>query len=664
MFHSRCLTGIWWRGLRIVVLLALVATSVGALARVALPPAKVAGAEGTRQTASIVVTDSQVLSLAPVPGATVHFIPGNKVRVTYLLSMEISLGVTGGRLWLSGMPQAVVEEFARTRSYVSATNPDWVWKFTVGASGNVTVITPVDGLATKSTTPTFDWSSLSNPAILRYAIEISNSKNFSNPILSVVRYTSEGTSYTLTPAQALPNGDYYWRLIAKDTMWVVSIPPWLDIRSVNPFVTELPTFLSVETQEGKLTATYTYILAPPPPPPSGGGGGGGIPSPPPLPPGTTSIADKIGAGGIITQLFTVPSPDNKFILLLGSGVKALTRDGLPLDRISVTERADVPALPAESRVVGVVYDLGPDGATFEPAVTVELAYDMSRLPEGVAEDKLVVATWEASSGKWVVLEGAVVNISTRTITVKVSHFSSFAVLAYTRPAAFTVTDMALSPLEVDPVKTVTASVLVKNTGDLPGSYKVALKINGAQVDTKEVTLAGGASETVSFTVVRDVVGTYSVEIGGQAGKFVVRAQSVPPAPAAFTLSSLVISPPEVGIKEPVTISVVVKNSGALTASQKMTLTIGGTIMETRDVTLGGGASEKVTFTVSRDSAGSYAVDVNGLTGGFTVQAVAPPPLPPPPPARQTSNRGLIGGIIVALIVIGGGIVLVARQRRA
>ena len=69
---------------------------------------------------------------------------------------------------------------------------------------------------------------------------------------------------------------------------------------------------------------------------------------------------------------------------------------------------------------------------------------------------------------------------------------------------------------------VTISVLVTNTGDLTGSYQASLNIDGVAVATEEVTLAGGASERVTFTMTQDVAGTYSVTIDGQSGTFDVK----------------------------------------------------------------------------------------------------------------------------------------------
>ena len=90
------------------------------------------------------------------------------------------------------------------------------------------------------------------------------------------------------------------------------------------------------------------------------------------------------------------------------------------------------------------------------------------------------------------------------------------------PAAFSLSSLDITPMEVDIGESVTVSVVVTNTGDLEGTYEVTLRIDGVVVATQEVTLAAGASQTVTFTVAEDVAGTYTVGIDGFSDTFVVK----------------------------------------------------------------------------------------------------------------------------------------------
>jgi len=150
--------------------------------------------------------------------------------------------------------------------------------------------------------------------------------------------------------------------------------------------------------------------------------------------------------------------------------------------------------------------------------------------------------------------------------------------------------------------------------------------------------------------------------------------------AVFAFTRLFISPGAVNIGETVTISVLVTNTGNTADSFEVTLKIDGVAETTKEVTLNAGASEEVTFATAKDVPGSYSVDVQGLSGSFTVrEKPAPPPVPPlpptpplppvppappPAPAAPVVNWPLIWGVIGGVIVVGVVIFLVLRKRRA
>ncbi|MBI4285410.1 MAG: hypothetical protein HY670_05875 [Chloroflexi bacterium] len=103
----------------------------------------------------------------------------------------------------------------------------------------------------------------------------------------------------------------------------------------------------------------------------------------------------------------------------------------------------------------------------------------------------------------------------------------------TKPATFGVYELTITPTEVDPGQAVTISVQATNSGEVQGTYDVALKINGTVVETKQVTLAAGASQQVDFTVTKTVAGTYAVDVNDATGSFEVRGV----APTVATLDA-------------------------------------------------------------------------------------------------------------------------------
>ena len=84
----------------------------------------------------------------------------------------------------------------------------------------------------------------------------------------------------------------------------------------------------------------------------------------------------------------------------------------------------------------------------------------------------------------------------------------------------------------------------------------------------------------------------------------------------------------------------------------MTLKINGAVEETKDVTVSAGASQPVSFTVTRDQEGDYTVEIDGQVGTFEVTTAPGAPI------------DLIIGIVVVLLIVGGGAAyyfLVMRQ---
>ena len=244
--------------------------------------------------------------------------------------------------------------------------------------------------------------------------------------------------------------------------------------------------------------------------------------------GVTSLAGSINSQGVFTRSVTASSDDGKVRLDIAQGTIGKTKDGRPLSQISIKRMTSPPAPPSQANVIGLAYDFLPEGATFAPPVTVTFTYDPAAIPAGVAEEDLVIAFYDKATGLWVVLEDITVDPVTHTISGKISHFTAFAVIAYTGPAAFTASALSISPTEVNPGDKVTISATIANTGDLSGSYEVTLTINGAKVSTQTVTLAGHKSQVVTFTTTQNAPGTYRVTIDGVVGSFTVKA---PPAPA-------------------------------------------------------------------------------------------------------------------------------------
>ena len=237
--------------------------------------------------------------------------------------------------------------------------------------------------------------------------------------------------------------------------------------------------------------------------------------------GTTYTEGNINQQGVITETIIAPSVDNNCIITLEEGIKALDKYGQPLERISIIKLEEPLPPPENCHITSLIYDIGPDGATFEPPAVLTICYDESQIPAGISEDKLVIATRDETSGQWIEIGDCVVNAAANTITASVSHFTAFTVLAHNAPAAFSISGLSISPAEVYAGGNVTISIMVSNSGDLAGSYEVALIIDNQVEETKEITLDGQTSEVVTFTASRSAPGLYLLSVNDMPGSFTV-----------------------------------------------------------------------------------------------------------------------------------------------
>ncbi|MFC1933148.1 CARDB domain-containing protein [Chloroflexota bacterium] len=251
-------------------------------------------------------------------------------------------------------------------------------------------------------------------------------------------------------------------------------------------------------------------------------------------PGLTSFTGKINVAGALVNDVTAKSPDNLCQLTLNKGTKALDKTGNPLSGIVMVEEKEPPAPPADASTVSLTYDMGPDGATFDPAITLTFTYDPDKIPHGINEEDLVIAIWDKNAGKWIELEDCIVDPVNNTISAPVSHFTAFTIIARATPeppapptpATFLISNLTVQPTEVQPKTEVTITASVTNTGDIEGSYNVVLKMNDVKEAEESVTVAAGSSKVVTFSVTREKADSYSVTVDGLSASFTVVAPPV------------------------------------------------------------------------------------------------------------------------------------------
>jgi len=128
-------------------------------------------------------------------------------------------------------------------------------------------------------------------------------------------------------------------------------------------------------------------------------------------------------------------------------------------------------------------------------------------------------------------------------------------------------------------------------------------------------LAPGSSQAATFTVVKDIAGDYFAEVEGLGGMFSI----IPPIPAYFSISNLTVVPERVKQGESAAASVIVTNTGEVSGSYSVALSIKDIAAGLQEVNLGPGESQRVTFNITEDTPGFYQLNIEGLTGRFVVE---------------------------------------------
>jgi hypothetical protein len=215
------------------------------------------------------------------------------------------------------------------------------------------------------------------------------------------------------------------------------------------------------------------------------------------------------------------SKDTK-VMLAGNIVPLLLR----VQTVSVTlptgENTVIVGPIYEFSAYASTYETTPSPVTISPSARLILSYDPSKLPEKTTE--VFIANYDTKEG-WLALTpvpGAVAEIGKAHGLL--NHFSLFAVLAKLEEPAtakFEVSNLTVSPSQIQPNQEVSISIDVANIGGQSGDYSLELTVDGAVKSTTLVTVAAGKSQTVNFTTTGDTAGKHRVEIAGLVSEFEV-----------------------------------------------------------------------------------------------------------------------------------------------
>lgn len=220
-------------------------------------------------------------------------------------------------------------------------------------------------------------------------------------------------------------------------------------------------------------------------------------------------------------------------------------------------------------------------------------------------------------------------------------------------AVFAVSDLTIEAAgqEIKPGDPVVVTAKVQNTGGADGTYRADLTIDGSVEAQEAVDVPAGQSAILRFEVRAGPPGDYDVRLGEEALRLRVLA------PAAFELSSLVVTPNPAESGGRLEVLVWVANTGGLTGTYPVQLLIDGKVAGTTEATVAGGEETTVAFSVKSPSPGRHTVRAGDVETQLVVWRIE----------RPASGKVLVnklkGGLGRLTIKNGGdrdGVVILAK----
>jgi len=216
--------------------------------------------------------------------------------------------------------------------------------------------------------------------------------------------------------------------------------------------------------------------------------------------------------------------------------------------------------------------------------------------------------------------------------------------------------------DIIPGSTVTITITLPS--DIPTDTQYWKCINGQWVDATSILGSNNGDNILTLTITDgsqfDADGQPNgtiIDPGGPAIPILLQTKPRVSSHSAASLSVqyMNISPQQVYANQPVTISTNVANTGGEAGSLNVALNINGKVEQTKFVSVGPQGTQSVRFTAIKAQPGTYAVNIAGQTGSFTViDSTA---------STEAGSGGLIAIIVIAVLVLAAVVVLLIVFRR-
>lgn len=324
------------------------------------------------------------------------------------------------------------------------------------------------------------------------------------------------------------------------------------------------------------------------------------------------------------------------------------------------------------------FKFSPGGVTFNPPLKLTIYLSSLTLPSNISYKNLVIGRLNEQTGIWEQIP-CKFDSDKLALTANLEHFSHYSVIAYISPANFELSNMSIYPEDPITGAKVTARFTVSNTGDLQGAYTANLFVDGHDKGQKVVTLDGRSSQTVDMEFFMDAAGSYSLSVGNLTQTLVIKSLvPVTTTPAAATKPSAVATPvitPDAPTKvlapaefhyryislnqsqiksgQPLIVDASIFNSGEESGNCHVILKLDGLAEDSRDITLAGGETQKLSFTLQVSSEGKHTISIGDQNATLNVVE----------PVKSISILWLIPIVVTVCLAVVIIIIVSLRKRK-
>lgn len=278
---------------------------------------------------------------------------------------------------------------------------------------------------------------------------------------------------------------------------------------------------------------------------------------------------------------------------------ATTVDGeLELDLDKLNERAttsvdDVFAISVSGDVEAVWIDHDVPGLEFYEETPGDGAISQSAPLEPEAG---------ASTSVGVAVDTRVAYAGTETFTVHVVYPDD-------DEPAITLESIDVEPESLETGEPVTVTATYRNDGTATGTVTAELTVDGIVVATEDVTVAPGATESVTFERSMQWPGAFEIGVDG------VAAQTVTADGPPIEVLEASIENDTVTAGDAATVEATVRNPTETAVDRTLELGVDGIVVESRSVTVDANSETTVSFERAFPESGTYAVAVSGVEAG-------------------------------------------------